>query len=121
MLNEIERKITEMQKAYKPYSPVFCVGEQLKDICRTNPSARELVNRDLDIPEFHIEKIEAKIEEFAKENEGCTPPHKAHRIICEFFGIPLADVQTHIAAPLCHSEPVKESQPLKKVNVLDFI
>lgn len=87
MLNEIIKKINEQQKAFKPHTPVFYVGEQLKDICAAIPEARELVNRDLDIPEMSIDKCEEKIKEFAKTHEGCTPPGEAHRIICEFYGI----------------------------------
>lgn len=97
MLNEIIRKITKQQKGYKPTSPVFYVGEQLKEICSANPKARELVNRDLDIPEMSIDECEEKIKEFAEANGGCTPPGEAHRIICEFYGIPLGDSQMQIS------------------------
>lgn len=97
MLNEIIRKITEQQKGYKPTSPVFCVGEQLKGICSANPKARELVNRDLDIKEMSIAKCEEKIGDFAIKNGGCTPPNEAHRIICEFYGIPLGNSQMQIS------------------------
>ena len=96
MLNEIIKKINEQQKAFKPHTPVFYVGEQLKDICTAIPEARELVNRDLDIPEMSIDKCEEKIKEFAEANGGCTPPGEAHRIICEFYGIPQGDKQISI-------------------------
>ena len=115
MLNEIIKKITEQQKAHKPYSPVFCVGEQLKDICSSIPEARELVNRDLDIPELSIAKCEEKIKEFAKSHGGCTPPTEAHRIICEFYGIPKGEKQINI------EEPTAPSAPVKKIDLLSFL
>ena len=87
MLNEIIKKINEQQKAHKPHTPVFYVGEQLKDICAAIPEACELVNRDLDIPEMSIDKCEEKIKEFAQAHGGCTPPGESHRIICQFYGI----------------------------------
>ena len=129
MLNEIIKKINEQQKAHKPHTPVFYVGEQLKDICAAIPEARELVNRDLDIPEMSIDKCEEKIKAFAKTHGGCTPPGEAHRIICEFYGISLrGDQITFDSAPLVRSPFVGDGaldvpQPLsnKKVNLLDFL
>ena len=71
MLNEIVKKITKQQKGYKPTSAVFCVGEQLKDICANNKQAQELVLHDLDIKEMSIVECEKKIKSYAdKHKEG---------------------------------------------------
>ena len=94
MLNEIIKKITEQQKAHKPTSAVFCVGEQLKDICANNKQAQELVLHDLDIKEMSIVECEKKIKSYAdKHKEGnfaFVSPQIAHDIICDFYGIPKA-------------------------------
>lgn len=114
MLNEIVKKITEQQKAHKPTSAVFCVGEQLKDICANNKQAQELVLHDLDIKEMSIVECEKKIKAYAdKHKEGnfaFVSPQIAHDIICEFYGIPKAS----------QIEIKETSSPTVNVNLEDF-
>lgn len=93
MLQQLIEKITEQQQG-KENTAVYMVGEQLKDICRMNPDAAEIVLQDLELPEMSIEHAEKKIKEYAdkehKKHKGscfCVPPHIAENIIKEFHGI----------------------------------
>ncbi len=67
------------------------VGEQLKDICRSEPHSAELVAQDLDVPEMSLANCEKKIKAYAdkhrKGNFACVVPSVAERIIREFYGL----------------------------------
>ena len=91
---ELLRKISEQQEG-KENTDIFMVGEQIKDICRNNEKATELVLGDLNVYEMSIEKCAAAIKKEAdrlhKENKGsciCIPPNAAEGIIRHFYGIP---------------------------------
>lgn len=93
MLQQLIDKICEQQQG-KENTAVYMVGEQLKDICRMNPDAAEIVLQDLELPKMSIEHAEKKIKEYAdkehKKHKGscfCVPPHIAENIIKEFYGI----------------------------------
>ena len=79
-------KINAQQKG-KEKTPVFYVGEQLKEIIKDSPKMQEIVSADLDKAEMSIAKCEAEIKAYAKETGGCTPPDAAEKIIREFYGI----------------------------------
>lgn len=91
---ELLRKISEQQQG-KENTDIFMVGEQIKDICRNNEKATELVLGDLNVFEMSIEKCAAEIKKEAdrlhKEKKGsciCIPPDVAEGIIRKFYGIP---------------------------------
>ncbi len=91
---ELLRKVSEQQQG-KEFTDIFMVGEQIKDICRNNNQATELVVADLDVPEMSLERCAAKIKVEAdrlhKEKKGnciCIPPDMAEGIIKKFYGIP---------------------------------
>lgn len=71
---------------------VWCVGEQLKDICRESEHNADIVSTDLDNSEMSIAKCEKKIAEYASKHKngncGCCPPNVADEIIRKFYGIP---------------------------------
>lgn len=83
-------KITAQQP--KERTPVWMVGEQLKDILRTEPHLAELVAQDLDVKEMSLEECEKKIKAFADAHKtgdfACVIPSEAERIIREFYGLP---------------------------------
>lgn len=92
MLDSVIAKIEAQQKG-KEGTAAFMVGEQLKDICRNNPAAAELVDKDLDVPEMSIDCAEKKIKEYADKQKKvnncvCVPPDAAEKIIREFYGLP---------------------------------
>ena len=101
MLERVIEKISE-QQAGKENTPVYAVGEQLKDILRAMPDVAEIVMQDLNIPEMGIDECEKKIKALAdkrhKENKGnfaFVSPAEADGIIREFYGIPdVADKPT---------------------------
>ena len=98
----------EKQQAGKEGTTVFCVGEQLKDICRESEHNADIVSTDLDNPEMSIAECEWEIEAYARKHKngncGCCPPNVADGIIREFYGIPTAD----------------EAPKAAKANVLDL-
>lgn len=97
---ELLRKVSEQQQG-KEFTDIFMVGEQIKDICRNNAKATELVVADLDVPEMSLERCAAEIKKEAdwlhKEKKGsciCIPPNVAEGIIRKFYGIPEDDENT---------------------------
>ncbi len=89
-LEEAVRKIAEQQTAER--TPVWMVGEQLKELLRDQPELAEIVLEDLDGKPEALAKCEKKIKEFADRNKkghfACVIPAEAERIIREFFGLP---------------------------------
>ncbi len=88
---DIYERISQQQKG-KEGTAVWMVGEQLKDMCRTDPACIPLLEQDLQIPEMSLAKAERKIEAYARQhkkgNQGCCPPNEAERILREFYGLP---------------------------------
>lgn len=109
-------EIEVQQKKAAEYSPVWCVGEQLKDILRNTPAAAEIVLQDLRAQGMKLTDCEKKIEEFASKhrqgNKGCCPPSEADRIIREFYGIH----STESGGP-----GGKEAKPKKHIDLADFL
>ena len=81
--------ITKQQP--KERTPVWMVGEQLKDILRDNPGFAELVLQDLENESMSIAACEKKIKAFADGhktgNFACVTPADSDRIIREFYGL----------------------------------
>lgn len=76
----------------KERSAVWMVGEQLKDICRSDPSAAEILLTDLlHNQDMTLAAAEKKIAEQAKKNKvgscGCVTPKEAEEILRQFFGL----------------------------------
>ena len=75
----------------KERTPVWMVGEQLKDIITHEPHLQEIVSQDLDVPEMSLAKCEEKIKAFADKNKtgnfSCVTPIEADKIIREFYGL----------------------------------
>ena len=73
-------------------STVWMVGEQLKDMCRQDETAAEIVLADLrGNAQMTLAAAEKKIAERAKKNRtggcGCVSPAEAEEILREFFGL----------------------------------
>ena len=84
-------KITAQQEKLTKGSAAWVVGEQLKDICRREPAAEELLDRDLDVPEMDLKHAEAKIKAYADKhktgNFAFVAPETAEEILREFYGL----------------------------------
>ena len=82
----------EAQQKGKENTALWMVGEQLKDICRREPRAAELVDKDLDVKEMSIAECEKKIKAWADAHKkgscAVVPPNVAEEIIRKFYGIP---------------------------------
>ncbi len=94
VLNSVISKI-EAQQEKCQNEAAFCVGEQLKDMARSNTAIAELLDKDLDVEDMSIMKAENKIKAYAdnhrKGNCGFVPPKEADRILREFYGLPGLD------------------------------
>lgn len=97
-------KITAQQPEER--TPVWMVGEQLKDMLRAEPNLAEIVAQDLEVKEMSLAECEKKIKTFADAHKtgqfSCVIPSEAERIIREFYGLP-----AHGGAP--GSEPVVDN------------
>ena len=97
-------KISAQQKG-REGTAVWMVGEQLKDICRSDPQCAKIVDEDLDNKAMSIAEAEKKIKAWADVHRksgvasSCTPPNEAARIIREFYGLPDAGGTPITSAP----------------------
>lgn len=118
-IKEAVDAIKAQQKGLKKGSPAWCVGEQLKDMCRSIPGAAELVAQDMTVKEMGIveaeKKIRAAADDYHKKNGGSigfVSPMEADRILREFYGIhgeaaPVQEKEEREAVKA--SEPVEEA------------
>lgn len=96
-------KIAAQQKG-KENTPAWMVGEQLKDICRSDPHCAEIVEQDLENTSMSIIEAEKKIKAYADKQKRtgncvCVPPNVAEKIIREFYGLPEAGAAPEPATP----------------------
>ncbi len=94
---KVLKMIEAQQKGIENTAP-WMVGEQLKDICRSDPHCAEIVAQDLENPSMSIVECEKQIKAYADKQHRsgkcvCVPPNVAERIIREFYGLPAAGEQ----------------------------
>ena len=92
-MNYLEQAIEKISSQQpKERTPVWMVGEQLKDILRAEPRHAELILRDLDIEKLSLANCEKEIKKFADKHKNsgfsCVIPSEADAIIRKFYGIP---------------------------------
>ena len=108
-------KIAAQQKGRENTAP-WMVGEQLKEICRREPLAAELVDKDLDVKEMSLVECEKKIKAYADSHKkgSCSvvPPNVAEGIIRKFYGIPEAEGDS--------SAPLRSAQNDTAGEIIDF-
>ena len=82
--------ITKQQPTQR--TDVWMVGEQLKDLLRSEPQWADMVEADLKNKEQSLEAVTGKIRKLAQKNKvgscGCVTPAEAEKIIRETYGIP---------------------------------
>lgn len=90
MLTKCIELITTQQGADQN-SPVYWVGEQLKDIVQSTPGAAELVAADLGMEGKTVADCEKQIKAYADAHKSgscaVVPPPVADKIIREFYGL----------------------------------
>ena len=106
-------KIAAQQEG-KEDTTVWMVGEQLKEICRSDPHCATIVDQDLDSKSMSLEEAEKKITEWSDKHRGSkrcfgVPCNVAEKIIREFYGLPESG-----AAP----EPEKTSSDILDLSDL---
>ena len=88
-------KIEAQQAKLKETDPAWMVGEQLKDICRSDPHCEGIVAEDLESEAMSLEKAAAALKKYSDDNHGkarcfCIPPKVADQILRKFYGLPEA-------------------------------
>lgn len=113
-------EMIEVQQKGKENTAPWMVGEQLKDICRSDPHCAEIVAQDLSNPAMSLveceKKIKAKADEIQKKSKGkcvCVPPNVADQIIREFYGLPEARATTETV-------PAPAPEPEEDFGMLDL-
>ena len=111
-------EMIEAQQKGLEDTAVWMVGEQLKDICRSDDACAQIVAQDLENKAMSIAECEKKIKAYAdeihrktKKNVGIGP-QVADRIIREFYGLPAAGTKP---------EPVAAPTPVKEEMEEDFL
>lgn len=120
-LNTALDKITAQQANHKQGSAPWCVGEQLKDILRTQPETAGLVSNDLDQTGMGLADCEKKIAAFANDHRqgsvGFCGTADSDRIIRAFYGLPEAPAVSHPTPPAASSDAPKR----KTIRLADFM
>lgn len=97
-MNDFLKEALEKIEARQPKerTPVWMVGEQLKDILRGEPHLAEMVCQDLDNKKMSLRECEKEIKAFAdknrKNNFSCVIPSEAEEIIRKFYGLHLTEL-----------------------------
>lgn len=93
-------EMIEAQQKGLEDTTVYMVGQQLKDICRSDPACADIVAEDLQNKEMSIAACEKKIKAYADEIKAKkkvrsvgVSPEAAERIIRQFYGLPEAVAQ----------------------------
>ena len=86
-------KIEAQQVKLKETEPAWMVGEQLKDICRSDVHCADIVVEDLESESMSLEKAAAALKKYSDENRGksrcfCIIPKVADLILRKFYGLP---------------------------------
>ncbi len=93
-MNAIEL-IEQQQKKLEKNSAAWVVGEQLKDICRSEPASAALLEKHDDKKGEGSADGEKQVRGYAdkhqKENFAFVSPQVADGILREFYGLPAAD------------------------------
>lgn len=90
MMRAIEL-IEAQQKKLDEERVAWIIGEQLKDICRHEPDAAALLEKDLEMPGMSLADAEKKFEDYAlkhkKGRRSCITPKQSDEILREFYGL----------------------------------
>ena len=89
----VYEKIEAQQAKLKETEPAWLVGEQLKDICRSDQSCEAIVAEDLENEAMSLTKASAALKKYADDNHGksrsfCISPKVADQILRKFYGLP---------------------------------
>lgn len=119
LIDLVFKKITAQQTGLEGTAP-FMVGEQLKDICKVDTRAAELVLQDLNVEAMSLVNAEKKIKAYAdahkKGNFACVSQDVTERILREFYGLPDAN-----AAAAERKQKVTAEAPGKIIDLADFL
>lgn len=94
MVNVYE-KISELQEKLDPDSCAWLIGEQLKDICRSDPACEQILLEDLQNPNMGLTAADKKLYDYGKtlsKGRGGVgiSPKAAEKVLREFYGLPEA-------------------------------
>ena len=91
-------KIEAQQAKLKESDPAWMVGEQLKDICGSDPHCADIVAEDLESEAMSLEKAAAALKKYSDDNHGkarcfCITPKVAEKVLRKFYGLPESVVE----------------------------
>ena len=90
-MNAIEL-IEQQQKKLEKNSAAWVVGEQLKDICRSEPASAALLAEDMGKDGMTLADAEKQVRAYADThrhgNFAFVPPKVAEDILRKFYGLP---------------------------------
>lgn len=103
------QEIVAQQQKGQENSPIFMVGEQLKEIAAREPLAAEILEKDLTTPGMGLADAAKKLQEYSDKHHGtakcyCITPMVAEKILREFYGLPARAETEPTATP---STPAK--------------
>lgn len=94
MVDAAIAKLEEQQRRVQARSAPWMVAEQLKDLCRREPSSAELIAQDLENESMSIVAAEKQIKAFADGHKtggfACVTPAEAEEVLRGFYGLPEA-------------------------------
>lgn len=122
-MNQIQeqaiRAITEAQEGVKQRSAAWMVGEQLKDICRSESESAQLILQDLSGSGMGLADAEKQIKAFADKHKvgncAVVTPDDADEILRKFYGLPGRQ-----DTPEAHTAP-EQTKPDGVLSIFDFM
>lgn len=90
---ETLRMMIEEQRKGKECTPLWGIGSQLMDMAAESTVARDLIKRDLAVPEMNLEAAAKHFATYADKNRGgknqfCITPDVADGLLRKFYGLP---------------------------------
>ena len=87
IIEQALEKLRAQQAKYTEKDKHYWIADQIMHMIEDDEANAALVRDDLDNPDMSIEKLEKKIDAYARTHGGCTPPQAADKIIREFYGM----------------------------------
>jgi len=101
MREELTRIITEQQSG-KENTPVFMIGEQLKEMAEGNAAITDLLVKDLQTDGMKLADAAKELQSYSDKNRKgakvfCISPKVAEEILRKFYGLPDASASNSSA------------------------
>lgn len=93
MATTVYDKLTELQAKLDEDSTAYQIGEQLKDICRSDPDCEAILLEDLQNPDMGLRAADKALYDYGKtlaKGRGGVgiSPRAAEKVLRKFYGLP---------------------------------